>query len=229
MSYDFTADHPPVQSSPDGQQLADWAHLMFQRVENNLLNQRGGWNIFPMNVINENASGISPPSVEKVTDDGSGSTGVYAYTFARNRTESLHLIGQTTLSLTPGMPVLLRIRWAPTNSGSGNVVWGIEVVVTSLGEVIGNTQILRAVAPTNTTSHQFLAVQIDPQINVPHGELQGLSVLARIFRDHSNPNDNYSSNALYLGAQAYVHVADLGGTLKVPSSLTSGQTIIAHE
>lgn len=236
MGYDFTADNPPHQPDANAQQLADWASEMFQRLENNLINQRDGWNIFPMRIESSRVS-LNWPSQIKVADNGAGSTGVYAFAFTPSIENELIVVGHVPLSADVGSNVYIRVIWSPSDATAGNVVWGFESThckaadpaCPGLPTAFGNTTILNVTAPTNSTDRQLLITQFDLGVEIPFNTLNELTIVGRVFRDHDHASDTYANDALFYGAQVYVCNSKMGNDELIPSSLlVPGLTILSR-
>ena len=155
-----------------------------------------------------NASGLpaaAQPDNVLFADNGAGSTGIYAKAFSATIIENLLV----TFHIPHGIAdeiIYPHIHWAPSNTNTGVVRWGIEYVYAKGYEqqAFGNTSIIYIEqAATGTTKQHQITETADPGITVSGLETDGLLV-CRIFRDATHANDTYNADAFGLYCDLHV-------------------------
>jgi len=96
----------------------------------------------PINAIK--LGGVNDPNFTKLLDNGSGSTGVYAYLFDKSAEEEVFFAVQIPHKWKQGTSIHPHVHWIPTvNGGVGTKVsWGLEYGFAEIGNVFGNTSII---------------------------------------------------------------------------------------
>ena len=157
------------------------------------------------------AGGVKVPTWAKVTDDGAGSPGIYAWRFSSGTEEELFLTVHLGISYTAGTDVDMDIHWMPTTTNTGNVVWGIEYVWANVGANPGTTNTIEATAaaPGDT-------VHVESHIaEMPGAGKQPQSIIAmRIYRKSADAADTYPdpifANALDVHGKKTIPESDVG-------------------
>ena len=153
--------------------------------------------------------GAIAPDYVQIADDGAGSTGVGAYAFDSAVEEELLFILQAPFSYKEGTDVSPHIHWMPMTSGSGTVVWGLEVLVVNEGSAVGNTSFFSAASSTNSIAKQLFIDNFD-DIDGSAFKFNS-TMLARVFRDATNASDTYTGDAALL-LMDFNHLMDTIGS-----------------
>lgn len=154
------------------------------------------------------AGGVKAPTWAKVTDDGAGSPGIYAWRFSSGTEEELFLTVHLGISYTEGTNVDLDIHWLPTTANTGNIVWGIEYVWANVGANPGTTSTIEtAIAAPGATVH------VESHIaELPGAGKQEQSIIAlRIYRKSADAADTYPN-------PVFANALDVHGKKTIPES-----------
>ncbi|MEO6542400.1 MAG: hypothetical protein ABIN74_15465, partial [Ferruginibacter sp.] len=130
------------------------------------------------------------PAWVKIKDDGTGSRGVFTYSFAGETEQDFFFSVQLPANWKEGSSILPRVHWSPqTGRLWGNVVWGIEYswvnYNTAAPQAFPNTTILLATTATidgitNTGQHLITAFASVSTNNTPGNT--GSVLMCRFFR-----------------------------------------------
>lgn len=149
---------------------------------------------------------VAAPDWAKFKDDGAGSTGVYAWHFDPNSVEQLYFTIQFPHSIKEGADVYPHIHWCPTDSNTGNVVWAIEYTWQDINGTFGNTSTTTVTAAADGTAYKHQVASFGAFT----GKNISSIVVCRIYRDATNPNDTYPSDAVALEFDCHYQVNTLG-------------------
>lgn len=142
--------------------------------------------------------GVKDPDFVKVADDGSGSTGVYLWAFDKTVEQELFGEKQFPHTYKEGTNFVPHIHWAPTDTDTGNVVWGMELLgPTNVGDTFpATTTMLTSTSAADGTAmkHQIASFGERSGTNVAISAVSS----ARIFRDAGNASDTYDNDAVLL-------------------------------
>lgn len=164
-------------------------------------------------------TGSNQPTWTKIKDDGSGSTGVYGYAFSPTLLNELWVDFHLNHDYKVGTAFYPHIHWAPTNTDTGTVRWGIEWSYahrtghTGGGPTaFGTTTItyIEQAAPGVVNQHMVAEVAA-PGITLTAAE-PDMVILARVFRDAAHVNDTFTGSALGFFLDAHYQI-DRHGTL----------------
>jgi len=158
--------------------------------------------------------GLNDPSWAQIVDDGSGSTGVYGWHFDATTEEELFFEIQLPHGYSAGTDIKPHIHWAPSTTGAGDVVWGLEYTTSNVGSVIGNTTLVTVTDTASGTALQQEAVGFG---TVSGTGLQESSILlCRVYRDASNAADTYAADAIGLSIDFHVQLEKRGSLTEFP-------------
>ena len=178
-----------------------------------------GWFDMFGDFVNAKITGTNQPTWTKVTDDGAGSTGVYAYSFDAATLNELWLAFHLNHDYKTGTAFYPHIHWLPSSTDTGTVRWGIEWTA-ALGHnqaAFGNTQFtyIEQAGPGTALQHMVAEVAA-PGITIASAEPDML-ILCRVFRDAAHANDTYADACFGLMLDAHYQI-DRHGTLnKAPN------------
>lgn len=104
------------------------------------------------------AIGANVPSLAKISDNGAGSTGVYAYQFSKSATNEGGFSMPIPHNYKEDSSIYVNLHWAPKSTKvSGNVVWELEYAWTNMAGTIGATAVLTKTQTGYTASKIFVA------------------------------------------------------------------------
>ena len=138
--------------------------------------------------------GISDPTWSKWRDNGAGSTGVYAYSFAKNQTNEAFLIAQLPHLYNENTDIKPHIHWGTaTTTATGDVVFGLEWTLAGKDEAFGVTTI-DEITVSVTENIQYKE-QIDSFTDIPGSTNGGIKIsdviIARLYRKGNDAADTY--------------------------------------
>lgn len=165
----------------------------------------GGWVDMFGNFTSAKLTGSNQPTWAQVQDDGSGSTGVYAYSFSASTLQELWLSFHINHDYKTGSAFFPHIHWMPSDTDTGTVRWGIEWSAAQgfNQEAFGNSAFtyLEQAAPGTALQHMVVETA-DPGITVPGAE-PDMVILARVFRDAAHANDTYTGACIGIEMDAH--------------------------
>lgn len=154
-------------------------------------------------------AGLKAPTFKQLSDNGAGSTGLYASAYSPTQEQELMFTAQLPHSYTQGSDVEPHIHWSPSDTANtGNVVWGIELTWTNIGDLIANstiTTITVAVDGAGTRNVMSDFPLLDGTGKLISGQYHG-----RIFRDATNVLDTYPDDAFVLEFDFHFQQNSLG-------------------
>jgi hypothetical protein len=162
--------------------------------------------------------GFSDPDWVKVKDDGAGSVGVYALGFDSTKDEEVFFSIELPHSWEEGDGICPHVHWISPDATGGDegVTWGLEYtwanegVINGAGSpvVFGNTTIILAPDVDTFTADEHRVIdfaEIDGS-----GKLISSVVLCRLFRDVSDGDDDYASDAILVNIDIHFKRDSLG-------------------
>lgn len=152
------------------------------------------------------------PGAAKVADDGSGSTGVYTYAFDASSEEELHFNYRLPYNFLSGSNVSITAVWASPNTTSGTVYWGLEHSTAQVeSELPNTTNAVVGSANSTTGTNKTVATSAWVISGSTFSLTKGFVINGRIYRDATNANDTYASDAYLLGIRLLYQVDSIGG------------------
>ncbi len=159
-------------------------------------------------VISMKLRGTSDPSFVQIQETGTGSVGVYAYSFAASVEQEIFFSAALPHAYREMSTVLPVVRWAPTTTTTGSIVWGLEYAWASQDAAFGNTSILNV---TGTATGGKLNKLAQFSSVYPSSRIGGV-VLGRLFRDVASASDTYADGAA-LFDMGWVYERDGDGSM----------------
>lgn len=151
-----------------------------------------GWRDLVMPGISFRGGAIAPDLVTFVG-------GIYQYAFDAAIVEELYSIGHPNHDYKPGTQVDVHIHWAPSNTNTGVVRWGVEYSFARGFSIEAfpatTTQYLEQAGSGTDRMHQIVDSGL---ITIANFETDGL-IAVRVFRDATHVNDTYNADAFFLG------------------------------
>lgn len=152
--------------------------------------------------------GFSDPDWVKITDDGAGSTGVYAQCFDATTPQEVFFDLQMPHEWATGSAIAPHIHWVPVTSGSGDVVWGLECVDASIDSVFGNSDLDSATDAAAETAYTHQIADFSSRDMTGHGI--STLLICRVYRDAGNAADTYAADACALSMDFHVFYGSNG-------------------
>jgi len=155
---------------------------------------------------------VSPtiaPSFEKLTDDGSGSTGVYTYVFSADRDEEIYFAIHLGSNYKLGTDFYPTFHFIPGDTGTGNVKIDVEYFLVN-GSFGSSTIITKTLALDGTQEHKD--VDFDAIDGTPYTGIDNI-FLIRLRRDVSVA-DNYAGNVFILEFTVKHEIDQLGNSTR---------------
>ena len=152
----------------------------------------------------------NPPTFIQFVDNGSGSVGVFANSFSQTLTEDLFFEAQLPHRYYEGTSLKPHIHWSPSLAMTvGDVYWGLEYTVATVGVQFPLTQILTVVVPASAVV-RYHDIAILPDIPMPNNKISTM-ITGRIYRFGNSPLDTYPGGA-------FLHEIDFHFQLDTPGS-----------
>lgn len=165
------------------------------------------WQDIRVSILATNAGGSNPPGLTKLIASGS-SQGVFCFAFDRNIEEEVyttiqipHSIRKTYLSP--------HIHWAPSDTTLGTVTWGIEWIYYNYNSSgSASSEIYRTSQYTSGTARKHHIATFN---NIDITNVKDSSIfIIRIFRDATNIDDTYSSDAFAFDFDCHFQTKEIG-------------------
>lgn len=148
----------------------------------------------------------NPPTFTQFMDNGSGSTGVFAYLFddeAANNEQQVFFTIQMPHAWNEGSDIYPHIHWAPEDNNSGSVVWGLEYTWVEYNNTSPNqfpqTTIVTASSSALSNDAKKHMITAFGAIS-PSTDQDNISsvLIIRLFRNSSNASDTYTGGVFGL-------------------------------
>lgn len=177
---------------------ASWADFQWDTVASNYVltaNSYLGdefWDDLRIPLLSAKLAGSQDPDLVKITDDGAGSTGVYAYAFDKNIEEEVYFSTQVPHNWKEGTDIKLHLHWSPSDTTVTNIVWGCEVAWGEANDAFPSSTLYYS---TNETAgiDRYHALSAIATLD---GSGRGVSgvILGRLFRHATNSADTYPAD-----------------------------------
>lgn len=162
--------------------------------------QEPGWKDYLATFTSAKVTGNNQPSWDVFTD------GIYAYSFSPSVKNEVWLVFHLNHDYALGTSIYPHIHWAPSDTNTGVVRWGIEFTVAKghNQEAFGPSQTiyLEEEAPGIAKQHMVTEVADDSAIS-PIGLEPDTLIYMRVFRDAAHANDTYPSGVFGLMADLH--------------------------
>jgi len=162
----------------------------------------GYWDDLRVPLESSKLGGSKDPDFAKVTDNGSGSQGVFAFHFDSTTEEELYFAIQMPHTWKEGTTIHPHIHWLPKTNGTAGqrVQWSLEYTVIPIGGDLTTTNITSSTTIHNNDidlvagRHYITGL---PAIDMT-GCVLSCMILCRIFRDATALGDDYTDDAIAL-------------------------------
>ncbi|MEG3619621.1 hypothetical protein V5T82_14230 [Magnetovibrio sp. PR-2] len=158
--------------------------------DTNIFTHQTGWNDLTAPLNAAKLGGVNDPNF-KVFQGG-----LYAYAFDPNTAEEVFLVFHFDHDIKPGSDFFPHVHWAPEDTNTGTVRWGIEYSIArghSQDAFSTPTTVYIEQAATGT-AYQHQVAEHATGVSMANLEPDTL-VIARMFRDASHANDTYTGDA----------------------------------
>jgi len=171
------------------------------------------WDDLRVPLTSAKLTGASDPSFLKWRDDGSGSTGVYAYSFDDGTEQQLFFIAQLPHSYSEGTDLYVHTHWGVnTTTATGTLIWGLEWTLAGKDESFATTTL--STATYEFTENIQYKEQINALVTIPGTTSGGVKIsdllVCRFYRDASS--DTFADPAFCFEVDIHFQ-ADSNGTL----------------
>jgi len=169
------------------------------------------WDDVKVSLSQAKRLGNSDPTFEKLADDGAGSVGVYATAFSNSALQEVFFDAQLPHAYKAGTNIKFHIHWAPSGTGTGNVIWGIEYVALNDGVPIGSTTIVEA-----TVAAPGVVLEKKSAVATLSGTLlvESSVIMCRLYRQTTG--NTYAAKAFALSADFHIQKNKPGTYLEFP-------------
>ena len=152
-------------------------------------------------VFSTSSGSSQPPTISKVKDNGSGSQGVFTFSFSPTTEQELYFTVQMPHAWKEGSNIMPHVHWTTATDLNGNKVrWGLEYTWVNVASVYGNTTIIYGEDPiaANGAVTAYEHAITDLGAITATGKTLSSILVCRIFRDATAGTDNYASGAFLL-------------------------------
>ena len=166
------------------------------------------WDDLRFPLIDLKLGGVNDPDFVQVLDNGSSSTGVYAYAFDKAAEEEAFFIVQFPHRRKSGSDVRPHMHWMPSGTDTGDVVWGLEYTWANINGTFGNTTITTVTQTASGTANAHQMALFDAITGT--GKTSSSMMLCRLFRDATNAADTYDEDAIGIEMDFHIEIDKLG-------------------
>jgi len=166
------------------------------------------WDDLRVPMTSVSKGGANDPDFAKVQDSGGTTTGVYSYHFDKNTEEELFFSVQLPHTWRQESGIEPHAHWAPTDAGTGTVVWGLEYTWANIGSAFPATSLLTVADPGDGTAdkHQLASFGTIDGAGFTHSSM----LLCRVYRAAGATSDNYDADAALLEVDFHYEINSLG-------------------
>jgi len=152
------------------------------------------WEDLRVSMTSTKAQGTKDPAFSVFKTNGSGSTGVFAYSFSASQEQELFFSVQIPHEWKLGTNINAHAHWVSPSGITGAVIWGLEYTISDINEAYGNTSIIKSSAPTGSYVADTHNVTPLGTISMTNKDMSAV-MLCRVFRDATASGDSYASTA----------------------------------
>lgn len=164
--------------------------------------------------------GASSPTFAKVVDDGAGSIGVFAWSFANNLDQTLHFTAELPHTYGLALEVHPHIHWLVPDGNAGDIVFEFECTTANVDGTFPNTTVetLDGVDVTAAPEVALKHVMTDFSEFTTTGWEPSRLLLCRISRLGSSGDDDYGSVVFITQMDFHIQMDSLGTRTEVHTS-----------
>lgn len=172
------------------------------------------WDDEKVSLFRAKRLGNSDPTDEKLTDNGAGSVGIYASAFSHTQSQEVFFDVQMPHGYKAGSDVNFHIHWAPTTTGAGDVIWGLEYTIVNRLDPVG----LSAIVEVSVAAPGAVVELSSNVATIPGATLVESSLICcRFFR--KTAGNTYAAKAFALSADFHIRKNKPGTYLERPGAL----------
>ncbi len=174
------------------------------------------WDDLRVPVIRLKTGGINDPTFAQFQDDGSGSTGVYAWDFGAGAEEELFFTVQLPHGYALGTDLRAHVHWVTkTATATGTVIWGLEYTIANQDDAFATTSTIAATY-TFDGDVQYDHIYTEFASDISGAGIDSLSsmLVCRLYRDVGT--DTYADSATLLEFDLHLEF-DAGGSTEKDS------------
>lgn len=166
------------------------------------------WEDLRVPVTSTKLGGTKDPGFSKFKDNGSGSQGVFVYHFDKSTEEELYFTVQMPHSWKEGSTIYPHVHWAPIDTDTGTVVWGLEYTWASIDGTFGNTTLLDFTADAGDgVAYKHQIIGSNDGIIATNKTLSSM-LICRIYRNVAS--DTYNNDAALLEIDFHYEMDTIG-------------------
>ncbi len=173
--------------------------------------QPGLWQDMRVPVTATSRQGSNQPAFNPLRDNGSGSQGVYAYSFSPNIEQELFFGTQLSHTYAEGTDIRPHLHFTPSDNSAGNIVWGLEYTWTNVNDVFPTTTIITQVTSISVGSNRKHSIGALPVISGIGKKISSM-LSCRVFRAANDPLDTYAADAFLLEIDFHFQQCGNGST-----------------
>ena len=170
------------------------------------------WDDIRVPVTSVKTGGLKDPAFQQLLTNGALSVGVYTYAFGNEglaaNEEELFFTVQVPHNWKEGSNIVPHIHWCPIDATAGNVVWGLEYTLASVGATLPVTNIIYTDPSPAAGAFLHTYAIFDP-IDCA-GNTISFMIVCRVFRNSSNVLDTLAQEAAMLEIDFHYLIDSLG-------------------
>jgi len=166
------------------------------------------WEDLRVPVTSTKKGGVNDPDFEQVLTDGAGSQGVYAFAFDKTSEQELFFNVQVPHNWKIGTDLCAHVHWAPKDTDTGTIQWGLEYTLAERDGVFGASTIILSVAtaaPGVALTHKELCTG---DIDMSAVTTLSPMLMCRVFRNVAV--DTYNNDAYLIEVDFHYQIDSLG-------------------
>jgi len=178
------------------------------------------WSDIRVNILAQKVPGTGAPTLAQLGDDGSGSVGVFGYSFAPAAENSVYFEIQLPHGIKAGTTIKPHIHWMAADATAGDVVWGLEYMVSNEGLTSVSTSLITATGTAPGATKKQTITGLPDIVSGSLGTVtyikESTVISGRLFRDGANGSDTYGAGAFGLSLDFHAQLEKLGSQVEYP-------------
>ena len=158
-----------------------------------------------------NLNGSNQPTYAQITDNGSGSVGVFGYQFAQS--DEVFFTVRMPNAIQEDTSLFPHVNWSPETSNTNNVVFKLEYCWANSGENFGTTTSIQIADTPSGSALDYQVVDITNGDGIEPSASQGgigSILLCRLSRGVTIEGDTYTGTPFILGVDFHVIIDSAG-------------------
>jgi len=153
----------------------------------------GVWEDLRVPITAIKLGGVNDPNFVKTVDDGAGSTGLFTYHFDKAAEEEVFFAAQLPHSYKEGSDISPHVHWAPTDTDTKDVIWGLEYAWVNINGTFTTSTIITILQAGSGTALKHQIAYFDDISGT--GKTISSMLMCRLFRDATAALDDYDADA----------------------------------